>query len=232
MIVTIDGPAGAGKSSVAKKLASQLSFFFLDTGAMYRSVALAGLRRDWDFHDQATVGRSTQALKYQYQDAIVLLDGGDVSQEIRDPEVSRNIHHVADNPFVRDILVQWQRQWAVGKDLVTEGRDQGTVVFPNAECKIFLTATDAERARRRWLELKDAGQAFQLEQVLHDQTERDRRDRERKVGALRQASDAVEIISDGMSCEEVVAQLTQMVNAVRQSPAADGSKQRSGFDEQ
>ena len=217
MIVTIDGPAGAGKSSVARKLASQLRFCFLDTGAMYRAVTLAALRGHWDFEDQAAVANATRPLKYEYQSEVVLLDGVDVSQEIRDPAVSRRIHHVADNPFVREILVQWQQQWAVGKDLVTEGRDQGTVVFPNAECKIFLTATDAERARRRWQELQNAGQLGSLQQVLNDQTERDRRDRERSVGALRQADDAVQVSTDGMSCDEVVAQIAQMVDVKRQT---------------
>lgn len=222
MIVAIDGPAGAGKSSVARRLASELGFQFLDTGAMYRAVTLAGLRASWDFTDQQAVADATRHLTYQYDKQGVTLNGIDVSQEIRHPEVSRNIHHVADNPLVREILVQWQRQWAEGKDLVTEGRDQGTVVFPDAECKIFLTATETERARRRWWELQRNGDAATLEEVLIDQADRDDRDRRRKVGALRQADDAVEMITDGMTLDEVVRELVAIVHSKRPTDA-DGT---------
>lgn len=215
MIVAIDGPAGAGKSSVARRLATELGFDFLDTGAMYRAVALAGLRKNWDFSDVDAVARATANLKYEYRDFSVWLDDENVTDEIRLPDVSRRIHHVADNPLVRQILVGWQREWADEKDLVTEGRDQGTVVFPDADCKIFLTATETERARRRWWELQRQGQEVTLEQVLLDQSERDQRDEKRPVGALKQADDAVEMITDGMTLDEVVSQLTTIVESKR-----------------
>jgi cytidylate kinase len=215
MIVAIDGPAGAGKSSVARKLADELGFDFLDTGAMYRAVALAGLQRSWDFSDVTAVALATGKLDYQYCSATVIVDGNDVTEDIRLPQVGREIHHVADNPRVREILVGWQRQWADGKNLVTEGRDQGTVVFPNAECKIFLTATETERARRRWWELQRKGQNVTLEQILMDQSDRDQRDRGRPVGALKRADDAVEIFTDGLTMDEVVAKLTDIVESKR-----------------
>jgi cytidylate kinase len=131
------------------------------------------------------------------------------------PEISRRIHEVADNPQVRGVLVDWQRDWARGKELVTEGRDQGTVVFPDAECKIFLTATETERGRRRWWELQRQGQDVTLEQVLMDQADRDQRDAQRPVGALKQATDAFEMITDGMTLDEVVQQLTTIVESKR-----------------
>jgi cytidylate kinase len=215
MIVAIDGPAGAGKSSVSKKLASELGFEFLDTGAMYRAVVLAGLQGNWDFADTAAVAAATSRLDYEYRGSKVFVNGSEVTDEIRLPEISRRIHEVADNPQVRGVLVDWQRDWARGKELVTEGRDQGTVVFPDAECKIFLTATETERGRRRWWELQRQGQDVTLEQVLMDQADRDQRDAQRPVGALKQATDAFEMITDGMTLDEVVQQLTTIVESKR-----------------
>ncbi|MFV1964682.1 MAG: (d)CMP kinase [Pirellulaceae bacterium] len=211
MIVTLDGPAGAGKSSVARELAGRLGFRFLDTGAMYRAVALAAMDRQvpWDAPDQ--IANLAAQIDIQLQNDRVFLDGEDVSDAIRTPTVTAAVHHVADHPGVRERLVQLQRQAAKGGDFVTEGRDQGTVAFPDAACKIYLTASPEERARRRLRELRLRGESMELENLLADQNLRDRRDETRAVGRLMQAADAVEVVTDGMSQTEVVDRLEEIV---------------------
>jgi cytidylate kinase len=213
MIVAIDGPAGAGKSSAAKTLAQRLGFRFLDTGAMYRAVALAGLRRKVDWHDAHGLARLARQVEIDLPGDRVLLDGEDVTHEIRTLIVTSHTHYPATNAAVRESLVQLQRQVAAGQNVVTEGRDQGTVVFPAAECKIFLTASPTERARRRLLDLKEHGETITFEEVLADQNERDRRDANRDVGPLKPASDAVEFNTDGLSPAEVVDRLEALVRA-------------------
>lgn len=213
MIVAIDGPAGAGKSSAARALARRLGFRFLDTGAMYRAVALAGLRRKVDWNDAAVLPRLAREVTITLDTDRVLLDGEDVTHEIRTLAVTSVTHYPANNPAVREHLVDLQRQIAAGDDIVTEGRDQGTVVFPRAECKIFLTASPLERARRRHLDLQAHGEHVTLEEVLADQNERDRRDAARDVGPLKPAADAVELSTDGLSPSEVVDQLEALVRA-------------------
>lgn len=213
MIVTIDGPAGAGKSSVSRELARRLGFRFLDTGAMYRAVALAALEQQVDWNDNAEVEAIAQAVELEISDDRIVLDGRDVSQQIRTPEVTAAIHHVADNPTVRGILVDLQRRLGSLYDTVTEGRDQGTVAFPHAQCKIFLTASPEERARRRVEDLARRGVSATYEEVLAQQTERDRRDSTRAVGRLMQTEDMVELITDGLTPEEVVDRLEGIVRS-------------------
>jgi cytidylate kinase len=211
MIITLDGPAGAGKSSVARALAARLGFRFLDTGAMYRAVAWAAQQRQLDWNDSDGLDLLTRELDIRVTEEQVLLDGRDVTKIIRTMEVTGVIHHVADNPNVRRQLVELQRQVAANGDFVTEGRDQGTIVFPNAECKIFLTASPAERARRRMGDLKNRGEELSMEEVLSRQNTRDQRDRSRAVGALIAADDAIQFDTSNMELDEVVDQLEAIV---------------------
>jgi cytidylate kinase len=213
MIVAIDGPAGAGKSSIARRLAERLGFQFLDTGAMYRAVALAALRRGLGAGDGDKIAELAKQIKIEMRHERTLLDGEDVSTAIRTSEVSAAVYLAADNVAVRKRLVELQRQIAEGRDTVTEGRDQGTVAFPHAECKIFLTASPAERARRRYEELLSRGDPANYADVLAQQEDRDRRDAARPVGALLKAIDAIEVVTDGMTPEEVVDRLAQIVRS-------------------
>jgi len=215
MIVTIDGPAGAGKSSAARELARRLGFRFLDTGAMYRAVTLAARERGVDLADAAALARMVRDILVELDGSRVLLDGNDVTAAIRKFDITTAIHHAADNPDVRGQLVIWQREAAAGQDVVTEGRDQGTVVFPKAECKIFLTAGEEERARRRHADLHGRGENIPFDDVLANQRLRDQRDASRPVGALVKADDAVEVTTDGMSPDEVVSRLEEIVRSKR-----------------
>lgn len=211
MIIAIDGPAGAGKSSIASRLAERLGFAFLDTGAMYRAVALAALRKGLGKRDELMIAALAEDLAIEFDGKRTLLDGEDVSTPIRTVEVSAAVHLAADNVAVRRRLVELQRQIATDRDIVTEGRDQGTVAFPDAECKIFLTASRKERARRRFEELSNRGELVTFEEVLAQQDERDRRDESRPVGRLLKADDAIEVLTDGLTLEQVVDQLEQIV---------------------
>ncbi|MBW8883263.1 MAG: (d)CMP kinase, partial [Planctomycetia bacterium] len=179
MIVAIDGPAGAGKSTISRRLAERLGFAFLDTGAMYRAVALAALRRGFGLDDAEKIAGLANELTIDFDGVHTLLDGEDVSAAIRTTDVSASVHLAADNVTVRRRLVQLQRQMAAGRDVVTEGRDQGTIAFPKAECKIFLTASREERARRRHDELTARGESVSYEEILAQQDDRDQRDARR-----------------------------------------------------
>ncbi|NIP86085.1 MAG: (d)CMP kinase [Planctomycetales bacterium] len=213
MIVTIDGPAGAGKSTAAKGLAQRLGFRFLDTGAMYRAVALAGLRQGVDWEDADALGRLARDLKIQVEGRRVLLDGEDVSDAIRSFEITSLTRYPAANPQVRQRLVELQRQAAAGQDVVTEGRDQGTVVFPGAECKIFLTADSVKRAQRRYRDLQDRGDNVPFDEVLARQNQRDQQDTRRDCGPLVPAADAIELATDGLTSQQVVDRLEALVRS-------------------
>jgi cytidylate kinase len=211
MIVAIDGPSGAGKSSVARRLAHRLGFQFLDTGAMYRAVALAALRHEFGKQHGVQIAELAQRISLVFLNERVILDGYDVTAQIRTTEVSNAVYLAADNYDVRAQMVKMQREFAADQDTVTEGRDQATVAFPHAECKIFLTATPEERARRRHAELLNRGEASTFEKVLGEQNERDHRDATRAVGAMKIADDAIQVYTDGMSYDEVVDRLEHIV---------------------
>lgn len=219
MIVTIDGPAGAGKSTVAQALARRLGFSYLDTGAMYRAVALAGLRRGvaWDRPEQ--LAELARQVDIRVTDDRIHLDGEDVTETVRSLEVTSVTRHAAGNPQVREYLVELQRTVAAGRDdTVTEGRDQGTVVFPHAACKIFLTASPPERARRRLEDLAVRGETATLEEILAAQERRDREDSTRAVGPLVRAPDAIEVLTDGLTIDEVVDRLEALVRKRESCP--------------
>lgn len=211
MIVTIDGPAGSGKSSAARGLAKRLSFRFLDTGSMYRAVTLAGLRRGVDWDDEAALALLAAEIELRLTDDRVFLDGEDVTAETRTMEITALTRHAADNRQVRSLLVELQREMAACQDTVTEGRDQATVAFPDAECKIYLTASDEVRAERRYRDLLARGEKVTPEEVLEKQQLRDQQDREREFGGLRMAPDSLVVDTDGMSPKEVIDRLEQIV---------------------
>jgi cytidylate kinase len=198
-IVAIDGPAGAGKSTVARAVAAELGFTYLDSGAMYRAVALASLRRG------AEPAAIAPALTIDLGDR-VLLDGEDVTAAIRTPEVSEAASKVAADPAVREAMVAEQRRLMSAGDWVAEGRDIGTVVAPHAEVKVFLTADPRERARRRSAEL-----GVDLETVLAEQTIRDERDRSREHSPLEAAEGAVELDTTGLDVPGVVQRIVDLV---------------------
>ena len=211
MIVTIDGPAGAGKSSVAKMLAKRLGFRFLDTGAMYRAIAWAVRRDRLPTDDVERLEGVARGLQIQVGDGRVLLNGEDITNKIRNSEITALVKPIADHPGIRRHLIDLQRRIADGISVVTEGRDQGTIAFPHADCKIFLTASPDERARRRHADLLGKGEEIDLREVLQQQTERDERDSAREFGRLEPAVDAVSICTDGLSIEQVVNRLERLV---------------------
>ena len=218
MVITVDGPAAAGKSTVARALARRLGFRYLDTGAMYRAATWKALSAGVDVRDPAALAGAVAGCRIELLPAQaggrVLCDGRDVTAEIRSPEVTQNVYRLADEPAVRKILIEQQRAFASGRDLVAEGRDQGTEVFPDAAVKFYLDASLEERSRRR---LKDAaGRGLTLGEVMAQLAERDGRDRARPMGALRQVQDMVRIDSTDMSVDEVVEAMLEHIGRRRQ----------------
>lgn len=211
MIVTLDGPAGSGKSTIARQLAERLGFAFLDTGAMYRAVAAWCLHKNIPLDDPDAIADMAQTLELVVEDDRLIINQWDVTHQLRTLEVTTAASQVAVQPSVRDALVKLQREVAEGKDIVTEGRDQGTVVFPDAECKFFVTASPDERARRRLRELENNGDSVDFAEVLQQILERDERDATRKVAPLLPAPDAVVVDTTTMQPEEVLNQLTAIV---------------------
>lgn len=205
MVIAIDGPAGAGKSTVARALAADLGFTYLDSGAMYRCVALAALRRGVDADDAGAMTELAGSILISLEGERVELDGEDVSAAIRAPEVTEASSRVSVHPGVREAMVARQRELIAAGRYVAEGRDIGTVVSPEAPLKVFLTASAEERARRRAAQLGD-----DPETVLAAQRERDRRDETREHSALRAAADAVEIDTTGFSEDEVVTRIASL----------------------
>ena len=213
MIITVDGPAGAGKSTVAKQLAATLGFDYLDTGAMYRAVALCGICKNVDWDKPAELVAIAEQMQIRVETGRTFVDGEDVSDAVRSAEVTEKTRFAANNPAIRAVMMRWQQQVAEDKNIVTEGRDQGTAVFPNAKCKIYLTATPEERARRRMSEFEQRSEKADYGEILQQINSRDASDMAREVGPLCEPPDATRIVTDGMTIEQVVAKLVSVVES-------------------
>ena len=205
--IAIDGPAGAGKSTIARLVAKELGFIYVDTGAMYRAMALFLIRRGIDKNDTAALEKACEdadiSISYEGDSQVVLLDGENVNSFLRTEEVGNMASISSVNPKVREKLVALQQKLAREKDVVMDGRDIGTVVLPDSKCKIYLTASSSVRAKRRYDELAQKGIKEDLDRIEADIVERDKRDMTREHSPLKQAEDAVLIDSSNMSIEEV-----------------------------
>lgn len=211
IIVAIDGPAGAGKSTIAKILAGKLGADYIDTGAMYRAVALKLLRTGTDYKDPEALDKMLSDLTVDFSEGRTLLDGEDVSGLIRTPEISALASPSSAIPAIRYKLTDMQQEMGRRKSIVMDGRDIGTVVFPHADYKFFLTASADERARRRTAELLAKGEEADFEQVKADIIQRDYQDSHREFRPLKKAEDAIEIDSTGLSIEQVAAAMMEIV---------------------
>jgi cytidylate kinase len=204
-IITIDGPAASGKSTVAKRIANALGCVFLDTGAMYRAVTLACMRAGINLRDADAIITVMDSHHFEFDETQVKIDNWDASEAIRDPKVTENVKFIAGAPAIRSKLVDLQRQFSETHPIfVTEGRDQGTVAFPHAQVKIFLTADPVERAKRRLAELQAKGLDQDLESLTQAVINRDRSDEQRDTGPLKAASDARHVDTTGLTLDEVV----------------------------
>lgn len=213
--LAIDGPAGAGKSTIAKRIARELDFIYVDTGAMYRAMALYFLRNQIDAAETVKIEDACKnvnvTIDYKDGEQFVLLNGENVNGLIRTEEVGNMASATSVNKTVRLKLVELQQLLAKRESVVMDGRDIGTFVLPDADLKIYLTASSKERARRRWAELKEKGVAADIELIEKDILERDRRDMTREFAPLKQAEDAVFLDTSAMTIDEVVAKIIQLV---------------------
>lgn len=214
-VIAIDGPSGAGKSSAAKKIAETLSWDYLDTGAMYRATALALLRAGVGLEDEAALFRVLRSMHLEQLGTRIFLNDEDVSEAIRSHEITQFVTPVSADGRVRDVLVDQQRSIGQRGGFVVDGRDIGTVVFPNAALKLYLTASVEARAQRRFMEQQAKGNAMTLDEVAADIQRRDHADSTRAVAPLRKADDAVELDSSNLTLDEVVAKIVEMWNQVQ-----------------
>jgi cytidylate kinase len=219
MIVAIDGPAASGKSTTAKAVAKRLGFTYVDSGAMYRAVTLMALREGVPVEDAEKVAELAKKAQIEFktikEEQHVFLNGEDVSEAIRLPEIAKNISPVAANPKVREILVRKQREMGQSTDIVMDGRDIGTVVFPDADVKIYLIASVEERAKRRMKELKEKGITTTLDEIKEEIARRDHADMNRNVGPLKKADDAIEIDTSHLTIEEQVEKIVEIVKKIQ-----------------
>ncbi|MGZ3524001.1 MAG: (d)CMP kinase [Thermodesulfobacteriota bacterium] len=219
LTIAIDGPSGAGKSTVAKALAKRLSYIYIDTGAMYRSVALKVKEKAISPQDESAVSQLASSLHLtlipEGGQIRVLCDGQDVTEAIRTPEISRLASHISQQRAVREALVQMQREMAKGGGVILEGRDIGTVVFPDAEVKFYLDADSDERIRRRYEEMVDKGIKVDLKQTEEELVQRDQNDMHRIHSPLKRANDAIYIDSTHRSVDEIVEEMTRISKSVK-----------------
>ena len=212
--IAIDGPAGAGKSTIARRVAKELSFIYVDTGAMYRAVALYLLKKNVNGEDAAEISENCTgarvSIEYRDGEQIVMLNGENVNPSLRTEEVGNMASRSSANPKVREHLLLLQRNLASENDVVMDGRDIGTTILPDAEVKIYLTASAKTRARRRYLELTEKGIACDLDEIEQDIIQRDERDMNREISPLRQAEDAVLVDSSEMTIDEVVEEILRI----------------------
>lgn len=213
--IAIDGPAGAGKSTIAKMAAKKLDFIYVDTGAMYRAMALYFLRREIDAKDEKKIAEACEhinvTIAYQEGEQQVLLNGENVNAFIRTEEVSMMTSNTSKYPAVREKLLYLQRELAAANNVIMDGRDIGTCVLPDAELKIYLTASALERAKRRYLEQKERGVESDLAQIERDIIARDEQDMNREIAPLKQAEDAIYLDTSDMTIEEVVTKIVSLV---------------------
>ena len=213
--IAIDGPAGAGKSTIAKMAAKKLDFIYVDTGAMYRAMALYFLRREIDAKDEKKIAEACEhinvTIAYQEGEQQVLLNGENVNAFIRTEEVSMMTSNTSKYPAVREKLLYLQRELAAANNVIMDGRDIGTCVLPDAELKIYLTASASERAKRRYLEQKERGVESDLAQIERDIIARDEQDMNREIATLKQAEDAIYLDTSDMTIEEVVTKIVSLV---------------------
>ena len=203
MIIAIDGPAGSGKSTISKLVAKDLNLIYLDTGAMYRMFTLKLLNEKVSFEDKKKIEELLQNLNINIDKESFFLDGKYVSEEIRKSDVSQNVSKVAAIKEVREKMVDLQRKFSQSKDVILDGRDIGTVVFPNADIKIYLVADLKERAERRYREMLEKGQKVSFEEIYKNIADRDKLDSTREITPLKKAADAVEVDTTAKSIEEV-----------------------------
>jgi len=213
LIIAIDGPAGAGKSTVSKRVAQKLNFLYLDTGAMYRALTLKVIRKKFDFSDSEKILETARNSQIDFADngKRTILDGEDVSELIRQTEIDEAISDIVKNPEARKIMVKKQRQFAKEQSLVAEGRDITTVVFPNADLKIFLTASVEIRAKRRYEEFMSKGIDVSFDEITEQIKQRDRKDSNRKHAPLKIADEAIVIDSTPLTIDQVVGKIIGLV---------------------
>ncbi|SHJ47675.1 (d)CMP kinase [Paramaledivibacter caminithermalis] len=202
--IAIDGPAGAGKSTIAKRIAEIMNLLYIDTGAMYRAITLKLLNKNISFADKKMIEKILKNTKIQFINNCIFLDGINVNEEIRKPMINENVSKIAALPFVRERLVKLQRDIAKNNNVIMDGRDIGTRVLPDAKYKFFLTASINERAKRRFMELKEKGYDYSYDEIVKEITNRDKMDSERAFDPLKKAEDAILIDTTGKDIDEVI----------------------------